>query len=93
MAWLCWAATWRAAPLGPRNTMGTFICPPDIWYILAALLRIWSNATAEKFQVMNSMIGRRPDHGRAHADAGEARLGDGRVDHALGRRTARACPR
>ena len=28
--WLCWAATLAAAPLGPRNTIGQCILPPDI---------------------------------------------------------------
>ena len=40
--------------------MGQLNWPPDICRTLAALLRIWSNATAEKFHVMNSMIGRKP---------------------------------
>ena len=30
----------RADPLGARKTMGTLNCPPDIWRIFAALLRI-----------------------------------------------------
>ena len=48
--------------------------------MLAALLTIWSIATRLKLKVMNSMIGRRPDHRRADADAGEPFLGDRRVD-------------
>ena len=35
-------------------------------------------------KVIHSTIGPQPDHGRADAEAGEAQLGDGRVDHALG---------
>ena len=40
--------------------MGQSSCPPDICRSFAALLRIWSNATALKFHVMNSTIGRNP---------------------------------
>ena len=29
-AWECWAATWAAAPEGPRMTMGQRIWPPDM---------------------------------------------------------------
>ncbi len=29
-AWECWAATWAAAPDGPRRTIGQRICPPDM---------------------------------------------------------------
>ena len=29
-SWLCWAATRAAAPLGPRNTIGQPIWPPDM---------------------------------------------------------------
>jgi hypothetical protein len=29
-AWECWAATWAAAPEGPRMTMGQRTCPPDM---------------------------------------------------------------
>ena len=50
----------RARRPAPRNTIGIVNCPPDMWRILAALLMIWSIATSEKFQVMNSMIGRSP---------------------------------
>ncbi len=46
--------------VGARSTMGMVNCPPDICRILAALLRIWSKATAEKFHVMYSTMGRRP---------------------------------
>ena len=49
-----------ALPVGPRNTMGTGYCPPDMDIILAALLMIWSMATSEKLKVMNSMTGRSP---------------------------------
>ncbi len=64
--------------------MGQSNCPPDICRIFAALFRIWSNATALKFQVMNSMMGRRPDHGRADRRCpAKPALGDGRVDDAL----------
>jgi hypothetical protein len=40
--------------------MGTLSWPPDICRSLAALLRIWSKATAEKLKVMYSTMGRRP---------------------------------
>ena len=40
--------------------MGHSNCPPDICRTFAALFRIWSNATALKFQVMNSTMGRSP---------------------------------
>ena len=43
---------------------------------------IWSIACMAKFQVMNSTIGRSPRKGRADAEAGEAMLGDRRVDDA-----------
>ena len=45
---------------------------------------MWSIACMAKFQVMNSTIGLRPGHRRADAQAGEAVLGDRRVDHAPG---------
>jgi hypothetical protein len=51
---------------------------------LAALCTIWSYATRLKFQVMNSMIGRRPGHRGADAQPGEAVLGDRGVDHPAG---------
>ena len=35
-------------------------CPALIERILAAALKIWSNARMAKFQVMNSITGRRP---------------------------------
>ena len=49
--------------------MGTLNWPPDICRSFAALFRIWSNATAEKFHVMNSMIGRSPTIAAPIADA------------------------
>ena len=54
------APSWPALAVGPRNTIGIVNCPADIWCILAALLMIWSMATIEKLNVMNSMMGRRP---------------------------------
>ena len=45
---------------------------------------IWSIACMAKLKVMNSTIGFRPGQRRADADAGEAVLGDRRVDDALG---------
>ena len=58
--WLCVAANCPALPLPPRNTMGTWNCPPLICNILAAWLMIWSLASTAKFQVMNSTMGRSP---------------------------------
>ncbi len=49
-----------AFPVGPRNTIGTLNCPPDIDIILAAPLMIWSMATREKLNVINSTMGRMP---------------------------------
>jgi hypothetical protein len=40
--------------------MGQVNWPPLICRTLAALFRIWSNATALKFHVMNSTTGRSP---------------------------------
>ncbi len=40
--------------------MGQRSCPALIWTILAAWLTSWSKATKEKFQVMNSTMGRSP---------------------------------
>jgi hypothetical protein len=51
---------------------------------LAAELMIWSIACMAKLKVMNSTIGFRPAEGRADAQAGEAVLGDRRIDDALG---------
>ena len=45
---------------------------------------MWSIACMAKLKVMNSTIGFRPAEGRADAEAGEAVLGDRRVDHPLG---------
>merc|ERR1719223_860967 len=36
--WECCAPTPAAAPLGPRNTIGTGDCPPDMYNCLAAEL-------------------------------------------------------
>ena len=36
----CCAPSWPAAPPGPRKTIGTLNCPPDMRRILAALLMI-----------------------------------------------------
>ena len=47
-------------PLGPRNVTGTVNWPPDMVSMFGALLTIWSNATSEKENVMNSIMGRRP---------------------------------
>ena len=76
----CVAARQPAMPELPRKTIGTANWPPLMYRMLAALLTIWSIATRLKLKVMNSMIGRRPDHRRADADAGEPFLGDRRVD-------------
>ena len=46
--------------MGPRNTIGQPICPPDMYSVLAAELMIWSIACMEKLNVMNSTIGLRP---------------------------------
>ena len=59
-AWECCAASWSAAPFGPRNTIGIGIWPPDSYRIFAAELTIWSSARTAKFHVMNSTTGRRP---------------------------------
>jgi len=59
-AWECWDDSCRAAPFGPRNTIGIGICPPDMYSIFAAEFTIWSSASSAKFQVMNSITGRRP---------------------------------
>ena len=40
--------------------MGQPNCPPDMYSIFGALLMIWSAATRQKLQLMNSMIGRSP---------------------------------
>ena len=40
--------------------MGMWNCPPDMVSMFGALLTIWSNATSENENVMNSMIGRSP---------------------------------
>jgi hypothetical protein len=44
--WLCCAPTPEAAPLGPRNTMEHWICPADMYSVLAAELMMWSMACA-----------------------------------------------
>ena len=59
-AWECCAASWSAAPLGPRITIGTPTWPPDMYRILAAELTIWSIARRAKFHVMTSTTGRSP---------------------------------
>jgi hypothetical protein len=59
---------------------------------LAAELMMWSIACMAKLKVMNSTIGLRPADGRAHASAGEAVLGDRRVDHPPRRRIPPAGP-
>src|SRR6202012_1023007 len=60
-SWLCWAATRDAGPFGPRNTIETRTCPPDIYCVFAAELMIWSIACMAKLNVMNSTIGLRPE--------------------------------
>src|SRR5450631_723653 len=50
----------RPPPELPRKTIGIENWPPDIYRICAALLTIWSKATSEKLQVMNSITGRNP---------------------------------
>ena len=49
-----------ALPVGPRKTMGTGNCPPDMDIIFAAELITWSMATSEKLNVIYSTIGRQP---------------------------------
>ena len=66
--------------MGPRKTIGQPIWPPDIYSVLAAELMMWSIACMAKLKVMNSTIGFSPSEGGADADAGEAVLGDRRVD-------------
>ena len=46
--------------MGPRNTIGQPICPPDMYSVLAAELMTWSIACMEKLKVMNSTIGFSP---------------------------------
>ena len=59
-SWECCAATWEAAPLGPLITIGQFICPPDIYSVLAHVFIIWSIACNEKLKVINSTTGFNP---------------------------------
>ncbi len=56
----CVEPSWPPAPSLPRKTIGIGNCPPDMYSIFGALLRIWSAATRLNDQLMNSMIGRRP---------------------------------
>ena len=55
----CWPSC-PAEAVGPLKTIGTLYCPPLMLSILAAPLIIWSIATSEKLNVMNSMMGRKP---------------------------------
>ena len=56
----CWAASWRPAPVAMRMTSGTPNWPLDMCLRVAAVLRIWSSASSEKFTVISSTIGRMP---------------------------------
>src|SRR5450631_4209352 len=58
--WECVAPVRRPPPELPRKTIGIENCPPDMYRICAALLTIWSKATREKLQVMNSTTGLKP---------------------------------
>ena len=64
---LCVLPSWPPAPSLPRKTMGQPHCPPDMYSILGALLRIWSAATRLKDQLMNSTMGRSPPMAAAMA--------------------------
>ena len=54
-----------------------------MYSIFAALLMIWSMATRLKFQVMNSMIGRRPHMAAPTPRPGETLFGNGSIDHSF----------
>ncbi len=56
----CCAANWRPPPVAMRTTSGTLNCPPDMCRNVAALFRIWSNASRLKLTVITSTIGRIP---------------------------------
>jgi len=56
----CWAATWAAAPDGPRITIGTGSARRTCSGTWAAWFTIWSRARIEKLKVIISAIGRMP---------------------------------
>ena len=56
----CCAASCRPAPVVMRITSGTWSCPPDMCWSVAALFTIWSSASRLKLTVMISTIGRMP---------------------------------
>jgi hypothetical protein len=60
----CWAPTPAAAPLGPRNTMGTAILPPDMYNIFAAELTTWSMAWSP-LPTVNPLVPRHPKTGHS----------------------------
>src|SRR5258706_209526 len=55
----CWPSC-PAEPVGPRKQMETGNCPPLMLSIFEAPFIIWSMATSEKLNVINSIMGRRP---------------------------------
>lgn len=58
--WLCWAAAPRPAPEAVVMVSGTDSAPPNMYFILAAWLTIWSRQTPMKSMNMRSTTGRRP---------------------------------
>ena len=56
----CVAPNCTPAPVGALITIGTSICPPDMYRRFADMLTIWSNATSAKLIDISSTIGRNP---------------------------------